>query len=190
MEVIVINKVEKEIKDLFLRYVPDEFEHYMNDGAILLGAVDTDDSLFEPIGLTILVMEENQFVIKWMWIDPDKRFNDGGCRMLEECFNITNDCNLKKLYAHVPALDAEAIGDSDIAGFFYENGFQYLQDADTQEGRVFVLSADVDTAVSLGNDEENRRIAQARISKGYKNFPNKFTVTEVEYYSGVPIDEV
>ena len=188
MEVIIINNVEKEIKDLFLRYVPDEFEHYMNDGAILLGAVDTDDSLFEPTGLTILTMTENRFIIKWMWIDPEKRFKDGGCRMLEECFSIVKDCGVKTLYAHVPVLDAETIEDSDISGFFFENGFQYVQDADTQDGQVFVLSADVDSAVSLGNDEENRRIAQARISKGYKNFPNKFTVTEVEYYSGVPIE--
>ena len=188
MEVIAINKIQKEIKDLFLRYVPDEFEHYMHDGAILLGAVDTDDSLFEPMGLAILTMDDNQFVVKWLWIDPEKRFNDGGSRLLEECFNIAKDCGVKTLYAYVPVLDAETIEDSDISGFFLENGFQDVHDGDTQDGQVFILSADVDSAVSLGNDEENRRIAQARISKGYKNFPNKFTVTDVEYYSGVPIE--
>ena len=188
MEVIVINKIQKDIKDLFLRYVPDEFEHYMNDGAVLLGAVDTDDTEFEPMGLAILAMDDNQLAVKWMWIDPDKRFKDGGSRLLEECFNIANDCGLEKLYAYVPALDDETIDDSDIAGFFYDYDFRYVKDADTEEGRIFVMSADVSTAVSLDNDEENRRIAEAKITKGYSKFPNKFTVTDVEYYSGVPTE--
>jgi hypothetical protein len=131
---------------------------------------------------------EEQLAIKWMWVDPEKRFKEAGSRLLEECFNIADENGLEILNAHVPVLDAETVDDSDIVDFFYENDFRYVGDADTEDGRVFVLTADVDTAVSLENDEENRRIAQARIERDYKKFPKNFKVSDVEYFSGVPVE--
>ena len=190
MEVIVLNGVEAQVKELFSRYVPLEYEHYLNDEGIVLGAVDTDteDSLFEPAGIAVIAGYEGQLALKWMWIDPDKRFKDGGCSLLEACMNIADENGLETFYAHVPVLDAETVEDSDITGFFYENNFSYVRDADTEDGKVFVLAADVAAAVSLGLDEENRQTAREIIAEGYETFPNKFEVTDVEYYSGVPTE--
>ena len=188
MEVILLNNLENNVKNLFSRYVPKEFEHYMGDGALLLGALETSGPLFEPVGLTILAADDGQLAIKWMWMDPDNRFKEGGSRMLEKCMNIADENGLEILCAHIPSLEAETIEDSDLADFFYENDFRYSRDADTDDGRVFVLVADVDTAVSLENDEENARIAKEKLDRAYDKFPKRYMVTDVEYYSGVPVE--
>ena len=189
MDVIILNDVSKEVRDQFVKFVPTEFENYLDEGAMLLGAVYSDDEGLEAAGITILTIEEGDPVIKWIWMDPELRLMDGGFQMVEAAISVAKETGMDRLLVHVPALDSTSVEESDMTGFFLENGFVY-QETIEEPSKTYVLVTDVNMYLDLANAEENLAVSRDRIEKAYKKIPRKFKVTNVEYFSGVPIEGI
>ena len=187
MDVIILNDVSKEVRDQFVKFIPTEFENYIDGGAMLLGAVYSDDEGLEAAGITILTIKDGDPVIKWIWMDPELRLMDGGFQMVEAAISVAKETGMDRLLVHVPALDSASVEESDMTGFFLENGFVY-QETIEEPFKVFVLATDVQMYLDMANMEENLAVSKERLEKAYKKIPNRFKATGIEYYSGVPID--
>lgn len=190
MDIILLNECDKDVKDLFNRFIPKDYLGLLEEETtILLGAIDTNEDGIEPIGITIVSIDDGYFVIKWMWIDPELRLQGAGEKMLKTCFDIALMNELNTIYAYVPALDTEDISESDMAEFFYNNTFNYVENREKEGVKYYVLSANTDIYTNMDNEMMNETVNQSRIDKAYSKFPNNFVEREVEYYSGVKIEE-
>lgn len=186
MTVIILNDTDKEVIDRFTGYVPKEYRKYCDDGTgILLGAVENGKNGLVEAGITVLAIEGNSLVIKWMWMDPDYRNHEGGAEMLGACFLLARENEADKLIAQVPALDDKYSFKSETALYFTNYGFDYVTTTKVDGIRVFLLNAPSDGdrrhEGMLAYDEYNR----ALIDSEYDKFPTGFEEIGTEYYSGV-----
>ena len=190
MDIILLNECDNDVKNLFVRFVPKDYLGLMeDDSSILLGAIDTDEDGSEPIGIAIVIIDDGDFIIKWMWIDPELRLQGAGEKLLESCFDIALMNEINTIYAHVPVLETNDIKESDMTEFFYNNSFNYVETKEIDEIDYYVLSADTDIYKNMENDMLNDEVNQNRIEKAYKKFPKNFVQSDVEYYSGVKIED-
>ena len=187
MITMILNGSSKRTLDIFADFVPLEFEHFLtDDSAVLVGAVEAGDEGLEACGITILANDDGILSIKWMWVDPDKKFQGFGSKMLDTCFDIASENNLEFIHAEVPlADDEEDENNGTIEEFFYEYGFRPTQISTKNGIRVNVLTADVLSYAEMDNSFYNEYLAKTKIEKGYDKFPNRFTAIDVEYFSGV-----
>jgi len=189
MNVFVINNCSAKVREQFYRFVPKEFLKYTEDGSsILIGATIFDAEGIEACGITILSVIEGELVIRWMWMDPDVRLNGGGTKMLEACYGIAATNDVRRLTAFVPDFDDE-IYEEEIYQFLYENDFIDSGEGEIDGQKVNVLVGDAELYLSMENYMANQDVADRRRAKAYDKFPNKFVATEIEYFSGVSVEE-
>ena len=189
MNVFVINSCSAKVRERFYRFIPKEYLKYTEDGSsILLGASIFDAEGIEACGITILSVIEGQFVIRWMWVDPDVRLNGGGTKMLEACYGLAATNDVRRLLAYVPDLDDTAY-EEEIFQFLYENDFIDVGEMEDDGQKVNVFVGDAEQYLSMENDLANKVVADRRRAKAYDKFPNRFVATEIEYFSGVSVEE-
>ncbi|MBR4581821.1 MAG: hypothetical protein IKO32_11375 [Lachnospiraceae bacterium] len=186
MNIVVLNDLQAEIRNLFRDFVPIEFRPLMEEGrSFMIGAVQPDPEGLEAAGVTLVALEDEEFVIKWMWVDPDLTNREAGSKMMDALFRTANENGLKSVIIQVPSLKNEKGSDKEMLAFFFEFAFGDAEIKTVDGIRVIELSADVDEYLSIENNLANEDVAQARIEKGYEKFPKEYTVTGVEFFSGV-----
>ena len=79
MNILILNNLQEEIRNLFTKFVPREFRPLMEDGrSFMIGAVEADPEGLEAAGVTLVALEDEEFVIKWLWVDPDLSNKEAG----------------------------------------------------------------------------------------------------------------
>ena len=64
MRVVVLNDTDESVRNQFRGFVPKEFEGLMADGsAFMLGTVEADKDGLEAAGITLVAVEEEEFVL-------------------------------------------------------------------------------------------------------------------------------
>lgn len=190
MVVFVLNHSSSEVKDKFKRFVPKDFLKYTEDGeAILIGAVDVSDEGIEATGITILVNIDGSLIIKWIWMDPELRLQGGGTKMIEACYDIAASNDLTNLIAYVPDIEEPEEDESSIEDFLYDNEFIEVGYTESDGINVKVYSGSTDIYKNMENDLANKAIADRKLEKGYDKFPKRFVATDIEYFSGVSVEE-
>ncbi|MCR5213365.1 MAG: GNAT family N-acetyltransferase [Eubacterium sp.] len=187
MRTIILNNTSDGVKEIFSEFVPLEFEHFLHDeGAVLIGAIDDSSVLLSACGIAIVAIEDGDMVIKWMWVDPEMRYQGSGYGLLNTCFSLAEENGFEEIYAHIPVYEGEEyLDDSEIDDFFTEYYFDFVEKKNSDGMEVFELSADVDTFQAIANNYGNEAYSQSKIQKEYDKFPKHFQVTDVEYFSGV-----
>ena len=189
MKTIVLNG-NQEIIDAFRGFVPKEYSHYLGDEqALLFGECEAEDDGIAACGITILVPAGRELVIKWMWMDPSYRMKSGGSNMLEAVFETAAENGFTRVSAHVP-LDEEGDEDGSMLGdFFYDAGF--TENGTAKQGGIAVKKLTLRTAEyeRMENNRLNAEVSAERIERAYKKFPKNYKVVDVEYFSGIPVEE-
>ena len=191
MRVIVLNDTDEEVRNQFRGFVPKEFEGLLADGcAFMIGAVEPDREGLEAAGITLVALEEEEFVVKWVWVDPDFRYKEAGSKMMDALFATANENGLETVVIQIPSVEEEEYKTEEEAyEFFFEFAFGDAEIKEVDGIRVFELTAGVEDYLNMENENANDAIREDRIEKEYEKFPKKFTATGVEYFSGVPIEE-
>ena len=191
MRVIVLNDTDEEVRNQFRGFVPKEFEGLLAEGcAFMIGAVEPDREGLEAAGITLVALEEEEFVVKWVWVDPDFRYKEAGSKMMDALFATANENGLETVVIQIPSVEEEEYKTEEEAyEFFFEFAFGDAEIKEVDGIRVFELTADVEDYLNMENENANDAIREEKIEKEYEKFPKKFTATGVEYFSGVPIEE-
>ncbi len=145
MNIVVLNDLQVEIRNLFKKFVPREFRTLMEEGSsFMIGAVEPDPPKGpEAAGVTLVAVEGEEFVIKWMWVDPDLRNMDAGCKMMDALFKTANENGLKSIVIQVPSLRDEKGKDKEMLSFFFDLAFGDAEIKEVDGIRVIELCADV-----------------------------------------------
>ena len=189
MSVIMLNK-DKDLAEQFLYLVPGEFRKYCEDEAVVkLGAAYAEEDGIAAAGIVIAEFSAQKVNIKWLFTDPDYRGRGAGEELLGKIFEMSRMNGIDKVAAEVPSFGENYVHESGMAGFLTEYFFNYVDKIEADGMSKFVLEApnngDVLAQIAAGKEIQ----AREETAREYDSFPNKFTVTEVEYYSGVAIDE-
>ena len=188
MRVLVLNDLEEEVRNRFRDFVPKEFEGLMEEGcSFMIGAVEPEPDGMEAAGITLVTLEDEEFVVKWVWVDPDYRYKEAGSKMMDALFATANENGMETIAIQIPSLKDEYAPTSEEYQFFFDFAFGDAEIKTIDGIKVFELSADVDEYLAQENTMANEAIREERIDKGYDKFPKKFVATGVEYYSGVPV---
>ena len=189
MSVIMLNK-DKELADRFLYLVPGEFRKYCEDEAVVkLGAAYAEEDGIAAAGIIIAEFSEEKVNIKWLFTDPDYRGRGAGEELLGSIFEMARMNEIPKVTAEVPSFGEDSVYESEMAGFLTEYFFNYVEKTEADGLKKFVLEAPDNGDILAQLAAEKEMQAREEKAREYDSFPNKFTVTEVEYYSGVEIDE-
>jgi len=190
MNILVLNDLHEEVRKIFTGFVPIEFRELMEEGrSFMIGAVKADPDGLEPAGVTLVALEDEEFVIKWMWVDPDLSNKEAGSKMMDALFKTANENGLESVIIQVPSLNDERGGDKEMLSFFFDFAFGDAEIKTVDGIHVIELSADVDDYLSIENNLANEDAREAKLERGYEKFPTKFKTTGVEFYSGVPIED-
>ena len=190
MRVLVLNDADEEIRNQFRRFVPKEFEGLLADGcSFMIGAVEADKDGLEAAGITLVTLEDEEFVVKWVWVDPDFRYREAGSKMMDALFATANENGMETIVIQIPSLKEEYATRSETYEFFFEFAFGDAEIKEVEGLKVFELSADVNNYLTMENDDVNAAVREDRINKEYEEFPRKFVATGIEFFSGVPIEE-
>ncbi len=190
MRVVVLNDTDESVRNQFRGFVPKEFEGLMADGsAFMLGTVEADKDGLEAAGITLVAVEEEEFVLKWVWVDPDLRNKEAGSKMMDALFETANENGLETVIIQIPSLKDKYATESDTYNFFFEFAFGDMEIKEVNGLRVMELTADVNDYLNMENEAINSDIQEEKIDKAYAKFPKKFVVSGVEYFSGVPFEE-
>ena len=96
MNIVVLNDLQAEIRNLFRDFVPIEFRPLMEEGrSFMIGAVQPDPEGLEAAGVTLVALEDEEFVIKWMWVDPDLTNREAGSKMMDALFRTETKTGLR-----------------------------------------------------------------------------------------------
>ena len=191
MRVIVLNDVDEEVRNQFRGFVPREFEGMLADGcSFMIGAVEADKNGLEAAGITLVALEDEEFVVKWVWVDPDFRYKEAGSKMMDALFATANENGLETVVIQIPSVEQDEYRtESEAYEFFFEFAFGDAEIKEVDGIRVFELTADVENYLNMENEDANDAFRAEKIEKEYEKFPTKFVATGVEYFSGVPIEE-
>ena len=190
MNIVILNNLQEEIRNLFTKFVPREFRPLMEDGrSFMIGAVEADPKGLEAAGVTLVALEDEEFVIKWLWVDPDLSNKEAGSKMMDALFRTANENGLESVIIQVPSLKDEKGSDKEMLSFFFEFAFGDAEIKTVDGIHVIEMSANVDEYLNIDNETANMEAAEAKLERGYEKFPKSYTATGVEFYSGVPVEE-
>lgn len=192
MRVILLNEVKKEVKNLFMDFVPTNYESYLEEGqAFVLGAAEDSGKKWEAAGIAIASVEgdENgvEFVIKWLWVDPEYRNRDAAGMMMDMIFRAARLSGFHYVTVHIPAFGSVKSLDPELEEYFANIEFYNPVIRVVDGMRVFELTARTDSYLSIINTMANEEARQQMIEERYNNFPTKYKEIGIEYYSGVPV---
>lgn len=189
MRVIVLNDEDSGVRNLFKDFVPKEFESLMEEGkSFMIGAVEADPEGLEAAGVTLVAIEGEEFVIKWMWVDPDLRDKEAGSKMMDALFATANENGLESVIIQIPSLEDDYGTEREMFSFFFEFAFGDAEIKEVDGLRVFELTADVEEYLGMDNAMANEEVREERLEKEYDKFPKEFVATGVEFFSGVGIE--
>ena len=190
MRVLLLNELEPEIRSLFRGFVPIEFRNLLEEGeSLMLATVEIVDGELDPAGITLVVIEDDSFVVKWMWTEPRYREREGASMMMDAVYRIAWENGLEEIKVQVPSLDNQPAAKSEMAQFFFQFEFYFVEIKTIDKMRVFELNAKVTDYLNVENEEANEEVRLAKIANGYSKFPKDFKVVDVEYFSGVDTGE-
>ncbi len=182
MKTIMLNGGSPKLLENYLLLVPGEFRGYCEDNnAILIGTMEEEDDGLVATGITIIAADNSGMTVKWLWVDPNYRYQGAGSMLLETAFEIAGMNDLDRLKVQVPALGSESFYETEAAGFFDIYSFTADGKAEADGLEVFNISAPADGALSADKfiEKEQRRLAE--LETRYATFPDNFKVEGVEF---------